>query len=87
MYRISALKTAGCIAENKQTEIVHNDINNKYQTLLLQVNMLTGIVKQHSTEVANHKTNKEQLLNENQKIKLEIQEYHSKFRQIINMNN
>ncbi|CAF0761632.1 unnamed protein product [Adineta steineri] len=82
------------INHNKQIEIAHNDINNKYQALLLQVNMLTGIIKQHSTEVANHKTNEEQLkdfneqlLNENQKIKLEIQEYRSKFLQITNINN
>ncbi|CAF1252618.1 unnamed protein product [Adineta steineri] len=40
---------------NKQIEIAHNGINNKYQVLLRQVNMLTGIIKPHSTKVANHK--------------------------------
>jgi chromosome segregation ATPase len=79
---------------NKQVETAQNDITNKYQALLLQTNMLTGIIKQHSTEVANHKSNEEQLkdfneqlLNENQKIKTEIQEYRSKLIQITNKNN
>jgi predicted RNase H-like nuclease (RuvC/YqgF family) len=82
------------ITHNKQVEIAHNDISNKYQALLLQTNMLTGIIKQHSTEVANHKTNEEQLkefndqlLNENQKIKIDIQEYRSKILQFTNRNN
>jgi hypothetical protein len=82
------------INHNKQVEIAQNDITNKYQALLLQTNMLTGIIKQHSTEVANHKTNEEQLkefneqlLNENQQIKIEIQEYRSKLGQINNKNN
>ncbi|CAF2788060.1 unnamed protein product [Rotaria sp. Silwood2] len=82
------------INQNKQYETAHNDISNKYQALLLQTNMLTGIIKQHSTEVANHKTNEEQLkdfneqlLNENQKIKIEIQDYRSKLLQITNTNN
>ncbi|CAF0783997.1 unnamed protein product [Rotaria sordida] len=82
------------INHNKQYETAHNDISNKYQALLLQTNMLTGIIKQHSTEVANHKTNEEQLkdfneqlLNENQKIKIEIQDYRSKLLQITNTNN
>jgi predicted RNase H-like nuclease (RuvC/YqgF family) len=82
------------INHNKQVEIAQNDITNKYQALLLQTNMLTGIIKQHSTEVANHKTNEEQLkefneqlLNENQKIKIEIQDYRSKLIQITNINN
>ena len=79
---------------NKQAETAQNDITNKYQALLLQTNMLTGIIKQHSTEVANHKSNEEQLkifneqlLNENQKIKTEIQEYRSKLLQATNKNN
>jgi chromosome segregation ATPase len=79
------------INHNKQVENAQNDITNKYQALLLQTNMLTGIIKQHSTEVANHKSNEEQLkdfneqlLNENQSIKIEIQEYRSK---ILQMNN
>ncbi|UJR35252.1 hypothetical protein I4U23_028016 [Adineta vaga] len=82
------------ITQNQQIDSSHHEINNKYQALLLQVNMLTGIIKQHSTEIANHKTNEEQLkdfneqlLNENQKIKLEIQEYRSKYLQIVNTNN
>lgn len=82
------------INHNKQVEIAQNDITNKYQALLLQTNMLTGIIKQHSTEVANHKTNEEQLkdfneqlLNENQQIKIELQEYRSKIIQITNKNN
>ncbi|CAF1242184.1 unnamed protein product [Adineta ricciae] len=82
------------ITHNEQIETAHHDLNNKYQALLLQVNMLTGIIKQHSTEVANHKANEtqlkefnEQLLNENQKIKLEVQEYRAKFLQITNTNN
>lgn len=82
------------INHNKQVEIAQNDITNKYQALLLQTNMLTGIIKQHSTEVANHKTNEEQLkefneqlLNENQKIKVEIQEYRTKLLQVNNRNN
>jgi len=82
------------INHNKQVETAQNDITNKYQALLLQTNMLTGIIKQHSTEVANHKSNEEQLkdfneqlLNENQKIKIEIQEYRSKLLQITNKNN
>jgi chromosome segregation ATPase len=82
------------INHNQQIEISHNDMSNKYQALLLQVNMLTGIIKQHSAEVANHKTNEEQLkdfneqlLNENQKIKIDIQDYRSKFLQITNTNN
>ena len=82
------------INHNKQVENAQNDITNKYQALLLQTNMLTGIIKQHSTEVANHKTNEEQLkefneqlLNENQTIKIEIQEYRSKLLQISNRNN
>jgi chromosome segregation ATPase len=79
---------------NKQAETAQNDITNKYQALLLQTNMLTGIIKQHSTEVANHKSNEEQLkdfneqlLNENQTIKIEIQEYRSKLIQLTNKNN
>ena len=82
------------INHNKQVEIAQNDITNKYQALLLQTNMLTGIIKQHSTEVANHKTNEEQLkefneqlLNENQTIKIEIQEYRTKLLQVNNRNN
>ena len=82
------------INHNKQVEIAQNDITNKYQALLLQTNMLTGIIKQHSTEVANHKTNEEQLkefneqlLNENQMIKIEIQEYRTKLLQVNNRNN
>jgi len=82
------------INHNKQVETAQNDITNKYQALLLQTNMLTGIIKQHSTEVANHKTNEqllkdfnEQLLNENQKIKIELQDYRSKLIQITNKNN
>ena len=82
------------INHNKQVEIAQNDITNKYQALLLQTNMLTGIIKQHSTEVANHKSNEEQLkefneqlLNENQKIKIEIQEYRTKLLQVNNRNN
>ena len=82
------------INHTKQVEIAHNDVTNKYQALLLQTNMLTGIIKQHSTEVANHKTNEEQLkefneqlLNENQKVKIELQDYKSKILQITNINN
>lgn len=82
------------INHNKQVENAQNDITNKYQALLLQTNMLTGIIKQHSTEVANHKTNEEQLkefneqlLNENQKIKIENQEHRSKLLQVTHLNN
>jgi chromosome segregation ATPase len=82
------------INHNKQVESIQNDITNKYQALLLQTNMLTSIIKQHSTEVANHKTNEEQLkefneqlLNENQQVKIEIQEYRSKLLQISNTTN
>ncbi|CAF5206520.1 unnamed protein product, partial [Rotaria magnacalcarata] len=82
------------INQNKQYETAHGDISNKYQALLLQTNMLTGIIKQHSTEVANHKTNEEQLkefneqlLNENQQIKIEMQNSRSKLLQITNTNN
>lgn len=81
------------ILQNKQIEVAHHDISNKYQALLLQTNMLTGIIKQHSTEVANHKTNEEQLkefneqlLNENQMIKIEIQEYRSRILHMTNAN-
>ena len=81
------------LTHHKQMETAYSDTNNKYQALLLQVNMLTGIIRQHSTEVANHKTNEEQLkdfneqlLNENQKIKMEIQEYRAKFLQTSNAN-
>ena len=82
------------ISHNKQIETAQHDIGNKYQALLLQTNMLTGIVKQHSTEVANHKGNEEQLkefneqlLNENQAIKIEVQEYRGKVHQLTNTNN
>lgn len=82
------------INQNKQYETAHHDISNKYQALLLQTNMLTGIIKQHSTEVANHKSNEEQLkefneqlLNENQKLKVETQDCRSKLLQITNTNN
>ncbi|CAF3705459.1 unnamed protein product [Rotaria socialis] len=82
------------INQNKQYETAHSDISNKYQALLLQTNMLTGIIKQHSTEVANHKTIEEQLkefneqlLNENQNIKIEMQNSRSKLLQITNTNN
>lgn len=82
------------ISHNKQIESAHHDISNKYQALLLQTNMLTGIIKQHSTEVANHKSNEvqlkefnEQLLNENQTTKFEIQELRSKISQLTNTNN
>ena len=82
------------INSNKQYEIAHNDITNKYQALLLQTNMLTNIIKQHSAEVANHKTNEEQLkdfneqlMNENQKLKIELQECRSKFLEITNKSN
>lgn len=81
------------ITHNKQMEAAHHDISNKYQALLLQTNMLTSIIKQHSTEVANHKTNEEQLkefneqlMNENQTIKLEIQDYRSRLLQLTNTN-
>lgn len=81
------------IHHNKQYETAHNDISNKYQALLLQTNMLTGIIKQHSTEVANHKSNEEhlkdfneQLLTENQKLKVEIQDHRSKLLQLTNTN-
>ncbi|CAF4236877.1 unnamed protein product, partial [Adineta steineri] len=47
------------INHNKQAAIAHNDIKKKYQSLLLQVNTLTNIIKKHSTEIANHQTNKE----------------------------
>lgn len=82
------------ITLNKQYETAHSDISNKYQALLLQTNMLTGIIKQHSTEVANHKSNEEQLkdfneqlLNENQQLKIEMQEFRSKLIQTTNTNN
>ena len=82
------------INHNKQVENAQNDITNKYQALLLQTNMLTGIIKQHSTEMANHKSNEdqlkefnEQLLNENQKIKIEHQEHRSKLLQLTHQNN
>ncbi|CAF0892193.1 unnamed protein product [Adineta steineri] len=85
---MKSLLTFGC-----EVIVKHNDVIPE-RTLLLQVNKLTDIIKQHITEVANHKTNEEQLkdfniqlLNENQKIKREIQEYRSKFLQITNINN
>lgn len=82
------------ISHNKQIETAQHDIGNKYQALLLQTNMLTGIIKQHSTEVANHKGNEEQLkefneqlLSENQASKIEVQEYRAKVHQLTNANN
>ena len=39
------------LTQKKQMETVHNDMSNKYQALLLQTNMLTGIIKQHSSEI------------------------------------
>jgi hypothetical protein len=82
------------IAHDKHVATTHQDMNNKYQALLLQTNMLTNVIKQHSNDVAHHRTNEEQLkefneqlLNENQTIKLEMQEYRSKLLQMTANNN
>jgi chromosome segregation ATPase len=81
------------IRRYKQAEVAHQDVTNKYQALLLQANMLTDMIKQHSNEVANHKSNEEQLkefneqlLNENQKVKLHIQEVRSKLSHLTQVN-
>ncbi|CAF1425760.1 unnamed protein product, partial [Adineta steineri] len=49
---------------NKQIEIAHNDINNKYQALLLQVNMLTVVRDGHkkSTNQLNSNTLQKEMI-------------------------